>query len=130
MALHELDRKLLVVPWTVFAGFLSSANTDTSKTTVCSFVVPQSGVIRGWSAAYQFEAGTSSPTLDLTLERATTVLSTMTQLTANATGFRIGDLSIRVQAFETLNVKGVANNTDNAFDGLVITLEYQIVLDL
>ena len=129
MALHELDRKLLVVPWTVFAGFLSSANTDTSKTTVCSFVVPQSGVIRGWSAAYQLEAGTG-PALDLTLERATTVLSTMTQLTANATGFRIGDLSIRAQAFETLNVKGVAANTDNAFDGLVITLEYQILVDL
>jgi hypothetical protein len=129
MALHELDRKMLVVPWTVFAGHLSAVGSESTKDQIAVFFVPQSGIIRGWSAAYCDEAGTT-PTLDITLERSTTVLATMTQLTTNETGFRLGDLSIRVNAFEELNIKAAAANTDNTFDGLLIVLEYQILLDL
>lgn len=124
----QLSRKQLVVPYTVFAGFLSAAGTETTKDEISIFVMPWNAQIVAWQAAYVNEAGTG-PSLDLTLERGTTVLSTMTQLTADETGARLTGLNIPVHAGETLNVKADAANTDNAFDGLVIVLEVQIVPD-
>lgn len=129
MAFSDLDRKTLVVPWTVFAGALTAVGTETTKDEIAVFIVPQSGVVRGISAAYVNEGGTT-PTLDLTLERSTTVLATLAQLTTDETAARLGDLNIRVNAFETLNVKAASFHTDNTFEGLLIVLEYQIMVDL
>lgn len=124
MGYSDLDRKFLVVPWTVFAGALTIAGSETTKDEICIVVAPTNGVIVGWSASYVNEAGTG-PALDLTLERGTTVLDTLAQLTTDETVGENTGLEIAVSRGDRLNIKGDAANTDNAFDGLVITLYWQ-----
>lgn len=120
----DLDRQQLIVPWTIFAGALTVAGTETTKDEIAVFRVPTNGVIAGWSACYVNEAGTT-PALDLTLERGTTVLDTLAQLTTDETAVTNTGLEIKAMAGETLNVKGDAANTDNAFDGLLIILYWR-----
>jgi hypothetical protein len=120
----DLDRKMLVVPWTIFAGRLSAEGSETTKDEVAVFRAPSNGVIVGWSAAYVNEGGTA-PVLDLTIERGTTVLDTLSQLTTDETLAFNDNLEIKVSRGDTLNIKGDVNNTDNFFDGLVIVLAWQ-----
>jgi hypothetical protein len=124
MGYSDLDRKFLIVPWSIFAGALTIAGSETTKDEICLVVAPTNGVITGWSAAYVNEAGTS-PTLDLTLERGTTVLDTLAQMTTDETVTENTGLEIAISRGDRLNVKADVNNTDNAFDGLVITLYWQ-----
>lgn len=120
----DLDRQQLIVPWTVFAGYLSIAGSETTKDEIAIFRLPTNGVIVGWTACYVNEAGTS-PSIELTLERGTTVLDTLATLTTDETAATNTGLEILGMAGETLNVKGDVNNTDNAFDGLLIVLYWR-----
>lgn len=120
----DLDRQQLIVPWTVFAGALTAAGTETTKDELVVFRIPTNGVIVGWSASYVNEAGTT-PSLDLTLERGTTVLDTLAQLTTDEAVVTNTGLDIACATGENLNIKGDANNTDNAFDGLLIVLYWR-----
>ncbi len=97
----DIDRKFLIVPWTVFAGALTIAGSETTKDEICIFVAPTNGVIVGWSASY------------------------VNELTTDETVTENTDLAIAISRGDRLNIKGDANNTDNAFDGLVITLYWQ-----
>jgi len=128
MSFSDLQRKQLVVPYTVFAGHLSAVGTEATKDEIAVFVLPWDCIITGFQAAYCDEAGTG-PALDLTLERGTTVLDTLAQLTTDETGVRNSGLSIKASRGETLNVKADAANTDNTFDGLLIVVECQIIVD-
>lgn len=129
MSLPQDVRANFVIPWTVFAGALTAVGTETTKDEISIFIVPQSGMIRGIQGCYVNEGGTT-PTLDVTLERGTTVLATLTQLTTDETATRVKDLSVRVSEGDILNIKAAAANTDNTFEGLQITLEYQPLVDL
>ena len=120
----DLDRQMLVVPVTLFAGALTIAGSETTKDEICLLRMPTNGIVRGWTASYTDEAGTA-PVLDLTLERGTTVLDTLAQLTTNETAATNTGLNIAVSEGDVLNVKGDVNNTDNAFDGLLIVLYWQ-----
>ena len=120
----DLDRQQLVIPFTAFAGHLSAAGSETTKDEIAIFRLPTNGVITGMSACYTDEAGTG-PALDLTLERGTTVLITLAQMTTNETFSEVLDQEIKVAKGETLNIKGDAANTDNTFDGLVILIYWR-----
>lgn len=120
----DLDRQQLVIPIPVFAGHLSAVGTETTKDEICIFRMPTNGVIVGISASYVNEAGTT-PALDLTLERGTTVLATVPQMTTDETVYEILDLDIKVGKGETLNIKGDAGHTDNTFDGLLILVYWR-----
>jgi len=120
----DLDRQMLVVPFTVFAGALTAVGSETTKDEIAKWTAFSNCLITGFQATYTDEAGTT-PALDLTLERGTTVLSTLAQLTTNETSARNSGLSIPVSAGDLLNVKGAAVNTDNTFDGLLILIEMQ-----
>lgn len=129
MSLPQDVRTTFVIPWTVFAGALTAVGTETTKDELSIFTVPQSGVIRAIQGCYVNEGGTT-PAIDITLERGTTVLATLTQLTTDETSARVKDLSIRVSEGDILNIKGAAANTDNTFEGLLVILEYQPLADL
>jgi hypothetical protein len=126
MSFTDLMRKQLVVPFTVFAGALNAAGTEETKAAIANFVLPWDCIITGFQASYAIESGTG-PALDLTLERGTTVLNTLAQVTTINTPVRNKGLSISASEGEQLNVKADAANTDNAFEGLVIVVEVQIV---
>lgn len=129
MGFSALDRKDLVFPITVFAGFLSAAGSETTKDQIAIFIAPWSGVIRGFQGCYTDEAGTT-PAIDLTLERAGTVLATLPTLTTNETGQRVKDLAIRISEGDIIQVLGAVVNTDNAFDGFLVIVEAQPLVDL
>lgn len=120
----DLDRQMLVVPFTVYAGDLGTAGTETVKDEISIFKMPTSGVIVGWTACYVNSSG-AGPTLALTIERGTTVLDTLTTLSADETAQTNTGLAIAIAKDTAINIKGATNNTDNAFTGLVVVLYWQ-----
>jgi hypothetical protein len=125
----ELDRQQLVVPFTVFAGALTIAGTEATKDEIAKWTAWSNAVVTGFQATYTDQAGTG-PTLALTLERGTTVLATLTTLSANETTARSAGLVIPIFTGDLLNIKGAVNNTDNAFDGLLVILELQALASI
>ena len=116
----------LVVPMTVIAQDMLAARSETTKEAFVTFVMPYTGVVVGYQGCLTAITGTTQ-TLALTLERGTTVLSTLTLATAN-TPARNAGLSLKVFAGETLNVKAATGHTDVVCEGIVCILEVQIGL--
>lgn len=123
--LSDLDRQFQVMAFSVFAGALTIAGTETTKDEICKWTQWGSILVTGMQATYTDQAGTA-PSLALTLERGTNVLATLTTLSANETTARITGLAIPLSFGDLMNVKGAVNNTDNAFDGLLVILEYTL----
>jgi hypothetical protein len=121
----ELERQLLIVPWTLFTGALTIADTPGI---IAQAVVPWNSILVGFQASYQIETAGTTPECTFEFRRSTTVLSSCL-VTTVATMTRNTGLNVRLNAGETININGTPFNTDNSFAGVCVVAEIQIVLN-
>jgi len=130
MAFSDLDRKGLIVPFTVVAQDFLAARSETVAEAAVSFICPWAGVIKGMQASLTVLTGTTK-TWTVSLANAVpTTLLTLTDLTDVVLRSRTTDLSIKVGAGQVLTVNHAFGNTDCVAEGCLVVVEFQIQADL
>jgi hypothetical protein len=130
MALHALDRKLLIVPFTVCAQDFQAARAETAAETMTTFIVPWNGIIRGLMLGMGTLAGTTKTWIVTIQNAATTVLATSGTITDTVLAIRTTGLNIPVTANQVLTVSHAFGHTDCVAEGALVVVEFQILPDL
>src|SRR5258708_6459829 len=104
MALFELDRKLLVVPITVFAQDVLAARSEAAAEAAASFIVPSNGVIRGLQASLTLLSGTTKTWVVSLANSVPTTLVTLTALTDVILQQRTKGLALKVTEGQVLTI--------------------------
>ena len=130
MALHALDRKLLIVPFTVCAQDFLAARTETGAETLTTFIVPWNGIIRGLMLGMGTLAGTTKTWIVTIQNAAATVLATSGTITDAILAVRTTGLNIPVTANQVLTVSHAFGHTDCVAEGALVVVEFQILPDL
>lgn len=119
----NLERQLYGTEYISF-NLPDQTNLSMTKAAFAHFLAPFTGNVVEVTAGYVTEAGTS-PSLAVTLERGTTVLTTVSPTTA-ATPLSSGAISAFVSKGENLNLKLASlGNADNDFTGICIVVGIQ-----
>ena len=130
MALHALDRKLLIVPFTVCAQDFLAGRTETAAETMTTFIVPWNGIIRGLMLGMGTLAGTTKTWIVTIQNAAATVLATSGTITDAILAVRTTGLNIPVTANQVLTVSHAFGHTDVVAEGALVVVEFQILPDL
>jgi len=128
MGLSDLDRQMIRVPWTLYAGDLSNVDV-TPGSDIVRTCLQNCKIVALYTSALSI---TASSQYVVELLRGTTVVATLTTAVPYVAGVVVSStgLDIKFGAGETLTVRVRATDADtDDIGGLIVEALYQPLLD-